>query len=165
MIKKNKADYLFVTAPENIAWLLNIRGNDTPFSPMPNCNLLMSKNKKINLIVNEIKATNLVKQKKISKKNIINPKKFSEFIQSLSGKNIIIDRKTCSIFNEQIIEKKFKIKNYTDPCYYLKSLKNSSEIKYMQKAHLEDGIALTKFIYWMKNLKNKKITEIKAQKN
>ena len=34
----------------------------------------------------------------------------------------------------------------------------------MQKAHLEDGIALTKFIYWMKNLKNKKITEIKAQK-
>ena len=164
LIKKNKADYLFVTAPENIAWLLNIRGNDTPFSPMPNCNLLMSKNKKINLIVNEIKTTNLVKQKKISKKNIINPKKFSEFIQSLSGKNIIIDRKTCSIFNEQIIEKKFKIKNYADPCYYLKSLKNSSEIKYMQKAHLEDGIALTKFIYWMKNLKNKKITEIKAQK-
>ena len=77
LIKKNKADYLLLTAPENIAWLLNIRGNDTPFSPMPNCNLLMSKNKKINLIVNEIKASGLVNQKKISKKKIIKTEKIN----------------------------------------------------------------------------------------
>ena len=36
-------DYLFVTAPENVAWLLNIRGYDSPTSPIPNCHLLISK--------------------------------------------------------------------------------------------------------------------------
>ena len=43
-LKKNKSDYLFITAPENVAWLLNIRGHDNPHSPMPNCHLLLSKN-------------------------------------------------------------------------------------------------------------------------
>ena len=45
----------------------------------------------------------------------------------------------------------------------MKSIKNSTEIKNMTKAHIEDGFALTKFIYWIKNTNKKKITEIDAQ--
>ena len=45
-LKKNKSDYLFITAPENIAWLLNIRGYDNPTSPIPNCYLVISKKKR-----------------------------------------------------------------------------------------------------------------------
>ncbi|MBD1141506.1 aminopeptidase P family N-terminal domain-containing protein, partial [Pelagibacterales bacterium SAG-MED39] len=48
-LKKNKSDYLFVSAPENVAWILNIRGFDIPHSPIPNCRLLVSKEKKIYL--------------------------------------------------------------------------------------------------------------------
>ena len=40
---KNKAEYLFVTAPENVAWILNIRGYDSEFSPIPNARLLINK--------------------------------------------------------------------------------------------------------------------------
>ena len=40
-IKKNRANYLFVSASENVAWLLNIRGWDNPNSPIPNCYLLV----------------------------------------------------------------------------------------------------------------------------
>ncbi len=47
LLKKRRIDYLFVSAPENVAWLLNIRGNDNPTSPIPNCRLLISKKKKI----------------------------------------------------------------------------------------------------------------------
>jgi len=39
---KNKADYLLVTAPENVAWILNIRGYDSAFSPIPNARLLIN---------------------------------------------------------------------------------------------------------------------------
>ena len=46
-LKKVKADYLFITAPENVAWLLNIRGNDNPNSPIPNCHLIITKKKNI----------------------------------------------------------------------------------------------------------------------
>ena len=54
IIKKNKSDYLFISAPENVAWLLNIRGSDIPYSPIPNCNCLIGKNKKFYLIGKKI---------------------------------------------------------------------------------------------------------------
>ena len=50
LLRKNKSDYLFISAPENVAWILNIRGGDGPNSPVPNCRLIISKNKKIYLI-------------------------------------------------------------------------------------------------------------------
>ena len=45
-IKKNKCDYLLISAPENVAWILNIRGQDSPNSPIPNSRLIISKTKK-----------------------------------------------------------------------------------------------------------------------
>ena len=164
LIKKNNSDYLFISAAENVAWLLNIRGSDVPFSPVPNCNLIISKNKKIYLIANKEKLKILVNEKKISRNQIVDLNNFQRLIKKLSGNKFIIDSKTCSIYNENIIANKFKINNRVDPCYYLKSQKNNSEIRYMKQAHIEDGAALTKFIYWIKNNKNKKITEISAEK-
>ena len=62
-LKKNKSDYLFISAPENVAWILNIRGNDGPNSPVPNCRLIISKTKKILLISNFRKTKKLIKKK------------------------------------------------------------------------------------------------------
>ena len=62
VLKKYNADYLFITAPENVAWLLNIRGSDNPFSPIPNCNCLIGKNKEIFLIAQKKKLKNLLKK-------------------------------------------------------------------------------------------------------
>ena len=45
----------------------------------------------------------------------------------------------------------------------LKSIKNKKEIKNMVNSHIIDGVALTKFIYWIKNINKKKITEVYAQ--
>ena len=67
-LKKKKADNIFITAPENVAWILNIRGNDGPNSPIPNCRLIINKSKKIFLITEPKKAKILIK-KKIIKKN------------------------------------------------------------------------------------------------
>ena len=69
---------------------------------------------------------------------------------------------TCSNFYENLIKSKFKILDYNDPCYNFKSIKNSTEIKNTIKAHEKDGVALTKFLYWMKNSKERK-SEISAQ--
>ena len=163
ILKSYKVDYLFVSAPENVAWMLNIRGSDNPNSPIPNCHLIIGKNKGLFLITQKKKASKIVKGKKLSKKQIINPEKFEDLIKKLKGKKFIIDPLSCSVFNENIIKSKFKIINKNDPCYKLKSIKNSSEIKHMINAHIEDGVALTKFIYWIKNINKKKITEIDSQ--
>ena len=71
--------------------------------------------------------------------------------------------KTCSVYLEQLIEKRFKVIKKEDPIYILKSVKNNIEIKNMINAHIIDGVALTKFIYWIKNLKKLNITEVDAQ--
>ena len=63
---KNKSDYLFVSAPENVAWILNIRGSDCPNSPIPNSRLIISKTKKIFLISKPQKVKKIIKEKKIS---------------------------------------------------------------------------------------------------
>ena len=164
ILRTNKADYLFVSAPENVAWTLNIRGSDNPSSPIPNCRLIIGKDKKIFLITKKEKVTKIIKDKKIDKSQIINPENFLDLIKKLKGNKFIIDPLSCSILNESLIKSKFRIINKDDPCYKLKSIKNSTEIKHMINAHIEDGVALTKFIFWIKNINKKKITEIDAKK-
>jgi Xaa-Pro aminopeptidase len=162
-LKKNKADNLFVTAPENVAWILNIRGSDGPNSPVPNSRLIIHKSKKIFLITEPYKVKRLVKEKIINKNQVVAKSDLPKKILTLSGKNFIIDNKSCSVFFENIIKSKFKIINREDPSYLLKAIKNKTEINNMISSHIIDGAALTKFIYWIKKVNKKKITEVDAQ--
>ena len=162
-LKKKRADNLFITAPENVAWILNIRGNDVPNSPIPNCRLIINKSKKIFLITEPKKAKILIKKKIINKNQLIDINDLQKKILLINGKNFIIDNKSCSVFYENIIKSKFDIISREDPTYLLKAIKNKTEIKNMINSHILDGVALTKFIYWIKNINKKNITEVDAQ--
>ncbi len=162
-LKKNNADYIFVSAPENVAWILNIRGNDGPNSPIPNCRLIVSKTKKIILISKIKKCKKLLSNRIIKSDELIDINLLPKKILDLKGKNFIIDKNSCSIYFENIIKSKFKILNKEDPTYSLKSIKNKTEINNMIKTHILDGVALSKFLYWIKKINKKKITEVEAQ--
>ena len=162
-LKKNKSDYIFISAPENVAWILNIRGRDVPNSPVPNSRLIISKTKKIFFISKFKKCNKLFRNKIISFNEFIDIEEFQKKILDLKGKSFIIDDNSCSVFYEDIIKSKFKIIKREDPTYHLKAIKNKTEIDNMKKAHILDGVALTKFIYWIKNINKKQITEIDAQ--
>ncbi len=159
-LKKNKSDYLFISAPENVAWTLNIRGKDGPNTPMPNSRLIVSRTKKIYLIAKKIKSKKLINHKIISSNQVIDIKEISK----LKGNSFIIDENTCSVYFENLIRSKFKVIKKEDPIYYFKSIKNKIEINHMIKSHISDGAALTKFLYWIKNTNKKPITEVQAQK-
>ena len=162
-LKKYKSDYIFISAPENVAWVLNIRGSDVPNCPMPNSRLIISKKKEVFLISKIEKCKNLLKKGIINSSQFLDVKDFSKKILSFKTGNFIIDNNSCSIFFEDIIRSKFKIVKKEDPVYLFKSIKNKTEIVNMKKAHILDGAALTKFIYWIKNINKKKITEVDAQ--
>ncbi len=162
-IKKDKSNYLFISAPENVAWLLNIRGDDNPYSPIPNCRAILDSSKKIYLICDKIRAKNLIKEKKINKMNLVLPNNFDLFIKKLKKGKIIIDNKSCSIFYENILKKSFLVSKKKDPIYFMKSIKNKVEIRNMINSHISDGVALTKFLYWIKNKNKKNINEYQAQ--
>ena len=162
-IIENNSDYLFVSAPENVAWILNIRGGDGPNSPIPNTRLIVSKTKKILLISKVQKAKKLIKEKLIKSYELIDVDYFQNKINQLKGNNFIIDDKSCSIYFENIIKSKFRIIKREDPTYLLKAIKNKTEIKNMINIHILDGVALTKFLYWIKNINKNKINEVQAQ--
>ena len=163
ILKKKKIKNIFISAPENCAWLLNIRGFDNPNSPIPNCQIIFN-NKNI-YFFSDIKKIRKIKNT-ISYKKIkfYEFKEFAKVINNLKGKNFSIDKNSCSVFNKSIILSKFNILNEIDPCYTLKAIKNKTEIKNMINAHIADGAALTKFLYWMKSKKNFDLTEIEAEK-
>ncbi len=160
---KNKFDLLLVTAPENVAWILNIRGNDIYYSPTPNARLLINKNGEVHFFVDSKKIKKLKKilNKKIK---IFGEKDIIKYFSKLSNKKICIDQKSCPLYFKIILNKKNKVLEKIDPIYFFKSIKNKTEIENMKESHLLDGVALTKFLFWLKkNYKSKNITEISAQ--
>jgi len=161
---KDKVDYLLVTAPENIAWVLNIRGHDSVFSPIPNARLLMNKNGDIHFFTNLKKITMI--KKSLPKKIIFHEEnKIEKILTNLYKNKIFLDSLSCSIYYKNLLKKKNIIVEKIDPIHFFKSIKNITEIKNMKKSHLSDGVALTKFLFWIKkNFRKKKITELSAQK-
>ena len=165
ILLKNKVDYLLVTAPENVAWILNIRGSDSAFSPIPNARLLISSKGNI-VFFSQLKKVTKIKKNFSKEIEFYDEKKIEKKLRNLWKSNIWVDSLSCSIHYKNLLSKKNRIVEKIDPIYFFKSIKNPTEMQNMKKSHIADGVALTKFLFWLKkNFGKKKITEISAQKN
>jgi Xaa-Pro aminopeptidase len=163
-LKLKDIHYLLTTATENISWLLNIRGSDALYSPLTNGKILFNKNGKIIFFTNIKKITPQIKKAFKNKVIFIKEELFVNYLRKIKNSKILIDKKTCSFYYEKNIHSSNKLIDIEDPIYLLKAIKNKTEISNAKIAHLFDGIALTKFIFWLKNnYKKTKITEISAQ--
>ena len=163
-LKKGKANLQFVTASENNAWLLNIRGNDSKYTPIPNSYILIDQNKEVTFLCNLKKISSSFK-KKFNNVKFVNINSIEKILSKINKKKIIIDSNTCSIFFENIILKNNTILKHQDSIYSLKAIKSKKEIRNIKTAHIYDGAALTKYLFWLKNnFVKKRITEIDGEK-
>lgn len=81
-------------------------------------------------------------------------KEYAEFLQdvaALKNKKILLERKKASFAVCESIDASCRIIDEMNPCATMKAVKNATEIENMRKAHLKDGIAVTKFMYWLKH--------------
>ena len=161
----NKKNSFFISSNENVCWLLNIRGEDSIYSPFLNAFALIQQNK-IAVFCNLKKVGN--KLIKSFKKDV----QFSD-IKSLKEKliktkifSVKIDPATTSYGLIKFLQSsKIKCKFIQDPIFHLKSKKNKIEIQNLKIAHMFDGVALVKLFFWINQFKNKKkINEISCQK-
>ena len=74
ILKKDGSDYIFISAPENVAWLLNIRGRDNPYSPIPNCKIILNTKGKISFFSDTKNSSYIQKKKDFIKDNFFNEK-------------------------------------------------------------------------------------------
>ena len=131
-------------------------------APIPHCHILIDCNKNI-LFFADPRKISIKFKKKFKNIKFVDINFLSKILSEISHKKFIIDKNTCSIFFENLILAKNKILEQKDPIYFFKSIKTNNEIKNIQKAHIADGLALTKYLFWLKkNFYKKKITEISA---
>ena len=164
VLKKDGSDHIFISAPENVAWLLNIRGRDNPFSPIPNCRMILNTKGEITFFSDIKKTSNILKEKDFLGTSFYKEYQIENYLSKLKVKKIIIDKNSCPVLLENFIDSKFKISKIGDPLYLMKSIKNKVEISKTIESHVHDGVAVTKFLYWIKKNQNKKISEIDAEK-
>ncbi len=152
VLKKKSIDYYFLNSLDSIAWLLNIRGKDIPYTPFVFCYAIISKNKRVNLFMN-LKKTKLIKK---YLQNYVDffPLSHIQIFFDKFNKNLNIGMdiyRTNYYFKNLCDSHNIKIKYVDDPIYYFKSQKNEIEIKGAIKSNLRDGLSITKFIFWLKN--------------
>ena len=161
-LKEKKTDFQLITASENNAWLFNIRGQDSEYTPIPYSHALIDQNKNVNFFC-DIKKISLSLKNDLKKVKFIQKNLLDETLLKIKSKKFIIDENTCSFYYKKLISLNNTITKFEDPIYLLKAIKNEKEIKHVKMAHIYDGAALTKFLFWLKrNFNKKKITEISA---
>ena len=162
VLKEKGVDYNIISSLDDIAWIYNFRGCDIIHNPVALSFTIISE-KKSTLYINEKKLDK--KAQKYFKDNKIEVKEYFEFfkdIKKLKG-SILVDFNKISYAIYEAISKNALI-NSMNPSTYLKAHKNETEIANTKEIHIQDGVAIVKFMYWLKNnYKKENITEFSAE--
>jgi len=166
ILENLEADAVIITKPENICWLLNIRAADVEFTPLLLAYAILFKSGEVDLFVDEKRILNR-ENFELTNVNFIQADCFDLRISVLkkSFNKIQIDAASTNYWLYDILQKhNFEIVNKIDAIEIAKSCKNDAEIFGAIKSHEIDGLAVTRFLFWLqKSLeKNAEIDEISA---
>lgn len=163
-MKDADADAHILTTLDDIAWLLNIRGNDILYNPMVLAYLYMDFSKVI-LFADKNKFSDVMIENLNADGIEIYPyNKIYDFIKNITEQvNVLYDINKINYAIYINIGENIKRIEKQNPEILMKAIKNPVEIENLKKAHIKDGIAVTKFIYRMKNaIKEQEFDEVTA---
>lgn len=160
MTKEGCASFI-ITKIDEIAWLFNIRAHDIPHFPVALAYATIEK-EKATLYIDASRLDD--ESKALFAQNQISVKLYNsiyEDVCSLQGPVLVdphfVNSRLALLVQEKLVEA-------IDPIVLMKAQKNATEIENTKWAHIKDGVACTKFMYWLKkNVKSQEITECSAQ--
>ncbi|MDU5105070.1 aminopeptidase P family protein [Clostridium sp.] len=161
-MESKKGDFYILSSLDDIAWLCNIRGNDIKFNPVALAYVVVGKDY-ANLYINNNKLDDITKNKLYNEGFIIKEyDEIEEDVKLLNGAVIFDEvRLNAKIFTA--LNDKVKLIRETNITTNLKAIKNEVEIANWEISQVRDGVAMVKFIKWLKgNIGKEKITEISA---
>lgn len=148
-VKRSGAEALLVTALDDIAWTLNLRGSDVHCNPVAVAYLLIDVEKTI-LYINKVKlapsAADALKAAGVVVEDYGN---VVEGLRHFDGYNILLDPNQVNYALFSAVSAK-KVVEAASPVPYLKCVKNEAEIRGFYSAMLRDGVAMVKFLHWLK---------------
>ena len=147
---ENNCDYTFIGAPEDICYLLNIRGNDVDYNPVVLSYMLVSEDKAY-LCIDDDKIDGSVRE--YLENNGISVYSYEyiyTLLKNIPGKNrIYLDTSRTNVAIYDAINSNVKISQGINLTTYMKAVKTDTEIENIKKAYILDGVSLVKFFNWL----------------
>lgn len=165
-LKEKDCDYNFIGSPEDICYLLNIRGNDVEYNPVVLSYLLVSMDE-IHLCVDLDKldedVQNYLKENKVK---LHSYDYIYTLLKNIKGKNrIYLDPERCNIAIYDSINSNVRISTGINISTQMKAIKNDIELENEKKAYLIDALTLVRFFNWVEvGTKTGSLTELIASK-
>ncbi|MEI3422012.1 MAG: aminopeptidase P family protein [Butyricimonas faecihominis] len=163
-IRDNHGDAILFSCLDEIAWLYNIRCNDIAYNPVAISYAIVEKDK-AHLFIKLDKISQEIEQQLAE--DGIELHDYHHLFLFLDAQNkentYFVDTNTCNyaVFNH--LAKKFEVREIESPIPLLKAVKNTTELDGFRLACRKDGVALSKFYYWLENrLSQQPITELEA---
>ena len=160
VIKDNKFDFYILFNPMGVCWLLNIRAMDLKHTPVLRSFCIISKLGEVFVFTkNKIKKSFLSTSKNIYFNDF---KELPSFLKKHSNCKILFDPRVLPLKIYDLINKnQIKYRKITCPVDKFKTIKNLNELRGFKSAHLKDGLALLKLLFWFeKNISSKQLNEI-----
>lgn len=164
-MKEQECNVHIISSLEDQAWLYNMRANDIEHTPVflsytivldNQCYLFIDQRKIDKTIEKYLKDNNVI---------INNYEDFYSFIKLIKNQRILVDFNKINYTTYLLIKDNNKLKNSQDPSLLLKSIKNETEISNIKQAHIKDGVAVVKFLHYVKTkIKQINLSEISVTK-
>ena len=164
LLRAEKADWFLLAALEDICWLLNIRGNDVACTPVVLSYLMMSQ-KEVRWYVQKEALTDAVRE--YLEKSDVQVREYDAIYEDVSllpaGARLLYDENHVNDALVRRISPEVEAFDGENPTLLLKAVKNPVEVENERAAHVRDGVAVTRFIYWLKKHAGKEpVTELSA---
>ena len=165
MLHKAGADCPILSALDEVAWTFNIRGTDVAYNPVVISYAFVSEKESV-LFVNPKKIpAEIAEHLKKEGVTLADYGMLATFLSRLPEQTrVFIDSKRTNVAIYNALPKSSILIEGTSPANHLKSIKNETEIKGFRNAVLKDGIAMTKFYFWLEKMlkAGEKVTELSA---
>ena len=145
-------DAVVLTTPDSIAWLLNLRGADVEFSPLPLSFAVLRRDSSVDLFIDRRKLTPELDRHLGNGVAIHAPGRMGDVLASLgaAGKRVQADPAGAAAWIFRTLKDSgAEIVEAADPCALPKAIKNAVELDGARAAHRRDGAALTRFLRWL----------------
>lgn len=163
-MEKEGADALLVTALDETAWLLNLRGGDVKHTPVFLAYMLITKRRALLCAQKSAFSEKICNELAKAGVTLLPYESIEDMAASLpTGQRILVDEKRVSYRLLKAVAKGVEKMNKPSPIALLKAVKSEREIAHIRSVHVKDGVAVTRFIHWLKShVGEEEITEISA---
>lgn len=163
-LEEKNADYFLLTSLEDIAWLLNIRGNDISCVPVVLAYLLMTPEETLLFAQEQAFAPELIRELQNNGVFLRPYEQIYDYIGTLpENKKMLLDPAHVNSTLGDSVSRHITQIRCENPTLLPKACKNSTEQENIRQAHIRDGVAVTRFMHWVKEQVGKEnITELSA---